>query len=87
MANNGIISGSETERVGATLKESVREVVDAGQERIHDVKEKIMDAKDRVVDRAETMNERVVDYIKANPLKAVGLAFGIGYIGMRLFRR
>ena len=25
--------------------------------------------------------------IKANPIKAVGLAFGVGYIGMRLFRR
>jgi hypothetical protein len=25
--------------------------------------------------------------IKAHPIKAIGIAFGAGYVGMRLFRR
>jgi len=29
----------------------------------------------------------MTDLIKAHPLKAVGIAFGAGYLGMRLLRR
>ena len=37
--------------------------------------------------RGNAVVDKATDFIKANPLKAVGIAFGIGYVGMRLFRR
>ena len=84
MANNGI-----TGDVGKTgsISDSVKELVDAGQERIQDVKERVLDAKDRVVDKAESMGSQLTRLIQDHPLKAVGVAFGIGYLGMRIFRR
>jgi len=39
------------------------------------------------MDRGNMYVDRVTDMIKAHPLKAVGIAFGVGYVGMRLFRR
>jgi ElaB/YqjD/DUF883 family membrane-anchored ribosome-binding protein len=66
------------------IKDSVKGLVDENRQKI---KNRVIDAKQQVVTRGNMYVDRVTDMIKANPLKAVGIAFGVGYIGMRLFRR
>jgi ElaB/YqjD/DUF883 family membrane-anchored ribosome-binding protein len=69
------------------IKEKVRGFVDSAEERAESIKTRAMDVKDDVMTRGNALIERATGIIKANPLKAVGVAFGAGYLGMRLFRR
>jgi ElaB/YqjD/DUF883 family membrane-anchored ribosome-binding protein len=70
-----------------TLKDKARGLVDQGQEKVQQVKERVVDVKDQAVSRGNEYLDKLTTFIKDNPLKAVGIAFGVGYIGMRLFRR
>jgi ElaB/YqjD/DUF883 family membrane-anchored ribosome-binding protein len=69
------------------IKDQVKGLVDAGHDKVNEVKDKLMDAKEKVVDRADSLVTSLTDSIKARPLVAVGIAFGIGYLAMRIFRR
>jgi ElaB/YqjD/DUF883 family membrane-anchored ribosome-binding protein len=69
------------------IKEQLKHVVEAGQEKAEVIKDKIVDAKDAVVERAGSMKTSLADRIKSNPLASVGIAFGVGYLAMRIFRR
>ena len=70
-----------------SLKESVRNLVDASGERAGKLKNRAIDVKDKVVDNSEVYLNKVGSLIKAHPIAAIGIAFGIGYIAVRLFRR
>jgi ElaB/YqjD/DUF883 family membrane-anchored ribosome-binding protein len=70
-----------------SIKEKARGLVDQGQEKAAELKSKVIDVKDEAVTRGNALLDKATDFIKANPLKAVGIAFGVGYIGMRLIRR
>jgi ElaB/YqjD/DUF883 family membrane-anchored ribosome-binding protein len=48
---------------------------------------KAIDAKDVVVDRSGDAFSAFVKLIKNRPVAAVGVAFGLGYLAMRMFRR
>ncbi len=78
MNKNGTTANLE-ERFDS-IKENVKNLVDRGRGRVSEVK-------DQAVSRGNDFLTRVTDLIRANPLKAVGIAFGVGYISMRLFRR
>ena len=83
--NNGNANAAN-DKLGA-IKDKVKGLVDQGEEKVDQIKHKVMDVKDEAVTRGSAVLDRAETLIKANPLKAVGIAFGIGYIGMRLFRR
>jgi ElaB/YqjD/DUF883 family membrane-anchored ribosome-binding protein len=91
MNKNGMTDvGSTTRTVDErldSLKHTVRDVVDQGAQRADALRSRMMEAKDQVVRRGNDLLDRVVELIKAHPLKAVGIAFATGYLGMRLFRR
>jgi ElaB/YqjD/DUF883 family membrane-anchored ribosome-binding protein len=74
------------DRMGS-LKESVRNLVDAGGERAGHIKERLYDAKDAAFDRGKEGLNRVAGLIKEHPIAAIGIAFGIGYIAVRMLRR
>ncbi len=69
------------------LKDRVKSIVDTAEERAESIKARAVEVKDDAMSRGNALIERATDMIKANPLKAVGVAFGAGYLGMRLFRR
>jgi ElaB/YqjD/DUF883 family membrane-anchored ribosome-binding protein len=69
------------------IKESVKGLVDRGEEKVGVLKERMNSAKDQAFTRGNAVLDQANTYIRANPLKAVGIAFGVGYLGMRLFRR
>ena len=69
------------------IKESVKGFVEKGGARADEIKTRVIEVKDQAMTRGNAFVDRAGDFIKANPIKSVGLAFGLGYVGMRLFRR
>jgi ElaB/YqjD/DUF883 family membrane-anchored ribosome-binding protein len=65
-----------------TMRDKVRDLVDAGADKVDAAKARIVDAKDMLVDR----RDRLAKTIERHPLASVGIAFGIGYVVMRLVR-
>lgn len=62
------------------------DLLKVGQGAASDAKEKLGEAKDFTVERASSIYSAVVSTIKARPLLSVGVAFGVGYFAMRIFR-
>lgn len=86
MNKNGTTKRHAEERLGS-IRDSVKSLVDRGEERAHAFKSRVVEMTDSAKHRSSDALERTSDLIKAHPLKAVGIAFGLGYLGMRLFRR
>ena len=95
--NTGVTAGEAPARLDG-IKESVKSLIDQGQDKATAIKDKVVDlqhkAKDKAVDlqhkvkeRGTAVVDRATEAIKAHPFAAVGIAFGIGYIAMRLVRR
>jgi ElaB/YqjD/DUF883 family membrane-anchored ribosome-binding protein len=70
-----------------SIRDSVKGVVDRGAQKAEAIKNKVVEAKDQAINRGSEGLDRLASLVRAHPLKAVGVAFGLGYIGMRLFRR
>ena len=90
---NGTGTMDEGEKLGEKLddridsiKEQVKGLVDKGEQKATAIKNKAIEVKDEAFSRGNAALDQVTGFIKANPLKAVAIAFGAGYIGMRLFR-
>jgi ElaB/YqjD/DUF883 family membrane-anchored ribosome-binding protein len=70
-----------------SLRDSMKGVVDQGAQKVDSIKSKIIDVKDGAVSRGGDLISRASGLIQAHPLKAIGIAFGIGFLSMRLIRR
>jgi ElaB/YqjD/DUF883 family membrane-anchored ribosome-binding protein len=70
-----------------SIKDTVKGFVDQGAHTVDAIKSKVVDVKDQAIHRGGDLLERMTQLIKAHPIKAIGIAFGAGYLGMRLFRR
>jgi ElaB/YqjD/DUF883 family membrane-anchored ribosome-binding protein len=51
------------------------------------LKSRVVEVKDQAKAKSTAVIDNVTGLIKANPLKAIGIAFAVGFIGMRLLRR
>jgi ElaB/YqjD/DUF883 family membrane-anchored ribosome-binding protein len=90
MANNGMTADTMKDQArdkAESIKDQVKGLVDAGQQKAQEVKDKLVDAKEKAVDKADSLMTSFENKIKARPLASVGIAFGIGYLAMRIFRR
>ncbi len=70
-----------------TLKQKARDLVERGEHKVDAIRSRVVEVKDQAVTRGNDVLARTNDLIKANPMKAIGIAFALGYFGMRLFRR
>ena len=70
-----------------SLKESVRNLVDAGGEKAGQIKNRAIDAKDTIVENSEAAFKRVTAMIKEHPFIAIGVAFGVDYFAIRMMRK
>jgi len=86
MADQGATAHAVDEKIDS-LKETVKGLVDQGAQKVDAIKSRVVEAKDQAYTRGSDVLDRTTAMIKAHPLKAVAIAFGAGYIGMRLFRR
>jgi ElaB/YqjD/DUF883 family membrane-anchored ribosome-binding protein len=85
MQKNGTTSQLESRIDG--LKESVRNLVDAGGEKAGQLKERAIGVKDSVVENSEVAINRVSALIKEHPIAALGVAFAVGYVAIRMLRK
>lgn len=69
-----------------SIKDGVKNLVEQGEEKAAAIKDRVIEVKDQAMERGNALLDRSTDYIKENPLKSVAIAFGIGYLAMRLFR-
>jgi ElaB/YqjD/DUF883 family membrane-anchored ribosome-binding protein len=79
--------GSSFDQKLDSLKEKAKDIVDQGSEKVDQIKSRVVDVKEKAMARGNAFLDRATAMIKANPLKSVAIAFGVGYFGMRLFRR
>jgi ElaB/YqjD/DUF883 family membrane-anchored ribosome-binding protein len=86
MTDVGSASHAAQEKLDS-LKETVKDVIDQGAQRADALKSRVVEVKDQAFRRGGDLIDSTASLIKAHPLKAVGIAFAAGYIGMRLFRR
>lgn len=70
-----------------SLKEKAKGFVEQGSDKVDELKTRVVEAKEQVMARGGAFLDRATALIKANPLKSVAIAFGVGYLGMRIFRR
>ncbi len=70
-----------------SIKESVKGLVDSGQDKVAAIKDKVVDLQHKAQDRGGAAIDKASDLIKAHPFAAIGVAFGLGYLAMRLVRR
>ncbi len=85
MNKNGSSSAID-DRMG-NLKDSVRNLVDASGDRANQIKERLADAKDVAFDKGSAALGRVSALVKEHPIAAIGIAFGIGYLAVRMLRK
>jgi len=88
--NESTVDDGPTGQRGAGLdqiKNTVRGLVDRSQEQAGHIRDRAVEVKDQVLTRSNAVVDLATTFIRANPLASVGIAFGVGYVGMRLFRR
>lgn len=75
----------------ASIKASVQNLVDQGTETVDAIKSKVADVKTRVGDVTGTVKDggaaaytNLVSFVQAHPFKGIALAFGVGYVAMRI---
>ncbi|MDQ3365106.1 MAG: hypothetical protein M3680_06735 [Myxococcota bacterium] len=85
-ASAGGAMGAASEKIDQ-IKQKAKDLVDQGHEKMDHLKTRAVDVKDQALSKGNVYLDRATDMIRANPIKAVSVAFGVGYIGMRLFRR
>ncbi|MGN6111143.1 MAG: DUF883 family protein [Kofleriaceae bacterium] len=83
----GSTVGSNLDQKIDSIKSRARGLVDQGHEKVGAFKTRVVEARDQAMNRGKGLVDSTCDVIKQHPLKSVGIAFGIGYLGMRLFRR
>ena len=68
------------ERNATSVQDSVRALVDQGSETVDAIKSRVGEARTK----GSAAYARTSSLIKANPLKSVAIAFGVGYVAMRI---
>jgi ElaB/YqjD/DUF883 family membrane-anchored ribosome-binding protein len=77
-------NGDIARNLGSNIADAASHFVDAGRKVVVDTAE---DAKDVVVERGGKLLNSLSKQIRKNPLMAIGIAFGVGFIAMRITAR
>jgi ElaB/YqjD/DUF883 family membrane-anchored ribosome-binding protein len=86
MTGNDTVAHSFDDKIDS-LRDSMKSVVDQGSQKVDALKSKIIEVKDEAMSRGEDLLTRATGLIKQHPLKSIGIAFGVGFLAMRLIRR
>jgi ElaB/YqjD/DUF883 family membrane-anchored ribosome-binding protein len=84
MQKNG--SGTLESKIDS-LKESVRNLVDAGGEKAGQIKDRAIGAKDTAFVEGRAAIDKLGALIRAHPFVALGIAFSVGYVAIRMMRK
>lgn len=83
---NNRSDGSTTHRLDS-VRDSVKGLVDQGHDKVNAIKHAVSDLQHKATDRGSKAIDDASKLIKEHPFAAVGIAFGVGYLLMRLVRR
>jgi ElaB/YqjD/DUF883 family membrane-anchored ribosome-binding protein len=75
---------NEFQNQKATVKDSVSTLVDQGHETVDAIKTKVSDVGAQVRDNTSQILDATRGYVKEHPIKALGIALGLGYVAMRI---
>lgn len=65
---------------------AIKDKVIEAKEKIVEIKDMVIEVKDNAMDRSNSMFASLKRTIVASPFTAVAIAFGLGYVGMRITR-
>lgn len=85
-SNGNGTTATATHRLDS-IKDSVKGLVDSGHDKVNALKDKVVELQSKAKDRGGAAYDKASDLIKAHPFAAIGIAFGVGYLAMRLVRR
>lgn len=66
------------------IKDSVSGLVDQGHQTVDAIKARVSDAGSQVKDTTQALVRDTTAFVSANPIKAVGIALGLGYLAARI---
>ncbi len=66
------------------IKDSVQTLIDHGSEAADDIKARVGDVASEAREKLDDALDQAETFIGEHPLKAMGLAFGVGYVAMRI---
>jgi ElaB/YqjD/DUF883 family membrane-anchored ribosome-binding protein len=69
-----------------SIRDSVKGLVEQGHDKVNAIKDAASDLQHKVTDGGGKAIDNASKLIKDHPFAAVGIAFGVGYILMRMFR-
>jgi ElaB/YqjD/DUF883 family membrane-anchored ribosome-binding protein len=75
---------NEFQNQKATVKDSVSTLVDQGHQTVDAIKSKVSDVGAQVRDNSSQILDATRGYVQAHPIKALGIALGLGYVAMRI---
>jgi len=90
MNKNGLDTGDNANAIDDkidSLRDTMKGIVETGSQKVDALKTKVVEVKDQAVTRGGDLLSTVSKLVKAHPMKSIAIAFGIGYLGMRLVRR
>jgi hypothetical protein len=70
--------------VKPSIKENVSTLVDQGSRTVGAIKARVGDVTDTVKEGGSAAIDRTRSFIEANPLQSLAIAFGLGYVAMRI---
>jgi ElaB/YqjD/DUF883 family membrane-anchored ribosome-binding protein len=68
----------------ANLKEDVTTFVDQGKDTVESIKARAGDMRQSISENGAAVLDKATSFIEASPVKAVAIAFGLGYLAMRI---
>lgn len=68
----------------ANLKEDVTTFVDQGKDAVESIKARAGDMRQSISENGSAVLQKATSFIEASPVKAVAIAFGLGYLAMRI---
>jgi len=74
---------AKTPDIGS-IKDSVETLLGQGSQTVDAIRSRVTEVTDDAKGKASAVYDQVVTFIKAHPGKSVALAFGLGYVAMRI---
>jgi len=67
-----------------TVKDNVTTLLDQGHQTVDAIKSRVSDVTSQAKDQGAAILDSTRNYVQANPIKALGIALGLGYVAMRI---
>ena len=68
----------------STLKDNVSTLVDQGSATVDAIKTRVGDVTTSIKEGGAAAIDKTTSFVEENPYKAIGIAFGLGYVLMRI---